>query len=70
MILAVEFGEEVTPHEVQQRAFELIALWRRPVRIVFGSGDSLSFDENGGSVAKRGKRGAAPSPRNGQRRAT
>ena len=52
MILAVEFGEEVTPHEVQQRAFELIALWRRPVKIVFGSGDSLSFDENGGSVAK------------------
>lgn len=60
MILAVEFGEEVTPHEIQQRAFELIALWRRPVRIVFGSGDSLTFDENGGSVAKRGRRATPP----------
>ena len=49
MILAVEFDENATPHEVQQRAFELIALWRRPVKIVFGSGDSLTFDENGGS---------------------
>jgi len=38
---------------VQRRAFELIALWRRPVKIVFGSGASLKFDENGGSLAAR-----------------
>jgi len=50
MILAVEFDDDVTPHEVQQRAFELIALWRKPVKIVFGSGDALRFDENGGSL--------------------
>lgn len=50
MILAVEFDDDASPHEVQQRAFELIALWRRPVKIVFGSGDSLRFDENGGSL--------------------
>jgi hypothetical protein len=56
MILAVEFDDDVTPHEVQQRAFELIALWRRPVKIVFGSGDSLRFDENGGSVKSRPKK--------------
>jgi hypothetical protein len=53
MILAVEFDDDVTPHEVQQRAFELIALWRKPVKIVFGSGDALRFDENGGSLATR-----------------
>jgi hypothetical protein len=53
MILAVEFDDDVTPHEVQRRAFELIALWRRPVKIVFGSGDALRFDENGGSLATR-----------------
>ena len=53
MILAVEFDDDVTPHEVQQRAFELITLWRKPVKIVFGSGDSLRFDENGGSSATR-----------------
>jgi hypothetical protein len=53
MILAVEFDDDVTPHEVQRRAFELITLWRKPVKIVFGSGDSLRFDENGGSLATR-----------------
>ena len=58
MILAVEFDENETPHEVQQRAFELIALWRRPVKIVFGSGDSLTFDENGGSKRQNGERKA------------
>ena len=39
MIIAVEFDNDVTPHEIQQRAFELIRLWRRPIRIVFGSGE-------------------------------
>jgi hypothetical protein len=53
MILAVDFGDELTPHEIQQRAFELIALWRRPIKIVFGSGDAITFDENGGSVTRR-----------------
>jgi hypothetical protein len=53
MIIAVDFGEDVTPHEIQQRAFELIALWRRPIKIVFGSGDAITFDENGGSVKRR-----------------
>ena len=62
MILAVDFGNDASPHEVQQRAFELIALWRRPIRIVFGSGDAIAFDENGGSRAEK-------SPQRDRRRA-
>jgi hypothetical protein len=42
-----------TRHELQRPAFEQVAVWRKPIALVFGPGDALIFDENGGSVTTR-----------------
>ncbi|HZN55935.1 MAG TPA: hypothetical protein VFB67_11525 [Candidatus Polarisedimenticolaceae bacterium] len=46
----IPLPEHGSRHELQLLAFDRVRERRRPLTLVFGPGDALDFDENGGSL--------------------